>query len=151
MKRFLQLIIFTLIFTSCNDCEYGSEPTMNLQFTHDHTNHEGEYYPPDYDKVILAGSDSVLTFSHSLKYPLSIVSDTTTLIFSNNEQIDTLSIKYTRNFDFESKECGYTVTLSDFQNLKETTFDSVTIFTSTSSQSLLKELNRNEYYIIIYN
>ncbi|NME72593.1 DUF6452 family protein [Flammeovirga aprica] len=150
MKQLLQLIIMMMIFTACNECQYGDEPIMDLHFSYDYGKSEGDYNPPDYDYVNFLGSDSVIAFSYELAYPLSIVSDTTTLVFSGGDQRDTLSIKYKRNFNFQSKECGYTVTLSDFQTLKETTFDSVSFQIIEGSQSIYHD-SKNQYFINIIN
>ena len=70
--------------------------------------------------------------SHLYAIPLSLVSDTVTYIFSfcsrteNGQPVptrtETLSFKYRRNFNFESRGCGFTVTLDSFQVLETSTF-----------------------------
>lgn len=132
-----------MIFTSCKDCEDTSEPTAIIIFRNEYV---------EYDKVKGVNSDSIIGVANfDGDYPLSIISDTTTLLFYKAYSIDTLSIRYNRNFDFESKECGFTVTLSEFQSLDQTSFDSVSFEIRESSYSYPVELKKNEYVIEIFN
>lgn len=143
IKKILLLLGYIIIISSCENCEDQSEPEALLQFHNTFM---------EYDKAQGLGSEQFINgpFDHQM-FPLSITSDTTTFLFHNQESIDTLSISYKRNFVFESNECGFTVTLSEFKNLEETSFDSIAFEINESTYLQPFELNKNEYFISIYN
>jgi len=146
MKPSKNLLIYLLLLSSlfsCKNCEDQSEPEATLQF------HNSAIL---YEKAQGIGSDQIIygPFEYQ-SFPLSIISDTTSFIFHSEASVDTLAISYKRNFVFESNECGFTVTLSDFKNLKATTFDSIAFNVNQSTDLQLIERNKNEYFISIYN
>lgn len=143
MKNLFILVLIILIFTSCVDCEDTSEPLAIFLF-------KNEYV--EYKEVRGINSEDIINVTNfDDGYPLSIVSDTTTLLFYDTASIDTLSIRYKRNFDFESNQCGFTVTLSDFENLPQTSFDSLSFKIYESSDGYPVASKKNLYVVEIFN
>ncbi len=125
MRILLSVIFISVLIASCCECEDNDEPNAGIIFEQDSVG---------YFAIKGIDSDSIIeVYSDEYNFPLSIVSDTTTMIFYGTESTDTLSIKYKRDFSYEGKCCGFTVVLSDFQSLDLTTFDSVKFSISPSS------------------
>ncbi len=146
MKKTTVIFTILLFLSACKDCEDTSEPQSLIFF-------QGSTYERAVGiSAVGISAGKNVTFIDADEYPLSIVSDTTTYIFYNGELTDTLSIKYNRDFIFESEKCGFTVTLNSFQLLESSSFDSVQfeIYESTN-EFILGRIKRNGYHIYVYN
>ena len=152
------------ICNACDDpCEDNSEPTVNVNLYR--RDFEGNFFC----KIEVLNINTNLNDStyespsHLYAIPLSLVSDTVTYIFSfcsrtENGQLvlaktETLSFKYRRNFNFESRGCGFTVTLDSFQVLETSTFKKekvkFKIYHSTGGGLFSTTSEKNEYTIEI--
>ncbi len=143
MKKLIGLFFVVVLYFACTDCEDDSEPVAKVYFM------SGKN---DYECIMGLNADGIKDSVYAKRqYPLSIASDTTIYVFYGTETNDTMAISYLRNFSFESSECGFTVTLSDFENLEMTTFDSVLFNIKETSRNLLLEKKQNAYIIEIYH
>lgn len=135
------IFIGSIIINACRDCEDMNEPVANIFFIN-----------YSYDSIKgLQNSDLLHSLPKNINYPLAINSDSTTFVLYDSLSIDTLCFRYKRMFHFESKECGFTITLDSFQNLEATTFDSVAFIVHDESYEFPFKSSRNEYYIEVYN
>ena len=144
MNYLFRLLLILFFFgTSCQGCEDTTEPILIIDLIY------LDYF--DYTYIRGVNSDEEIPIDYSVfKIPVAINSDTTTYLLYGGGIIDTLAISYERKFDFESKHCGFTITLDSFKLLNESSFDSVVFTIVESSYHTMFKSNQNEYYIEIY-
>lgn len=65
--------------------------------------------------------------------PVSIIDDTTTVIFEAESHTDTLTIAYTRDVEAESLRCGVRLFLKNIRVTAPTTFERVDIYSISNS------------------
>ncbi|MDX1408818.1 MAG: DUF6452 family protein [Saprospiraceae bacterium] len=161
MKRPLESLImltcsvFTLMYYggSCVappiPCEDRDEPTSIVHFTESEPNYQNVYALNT--SVVWSGEFDFIEEGNYQGWvkalPVSLVADTTIYVFEGARHIDTLAFTYTRDVRFESVDCGFTVTLHDFELLTQSTFSDVSFITHTgtgSHASRPKGLTTNE-------
>lgn len=137
MKYILTILFLANLFQSCTKCGDNSEPHADIHFNN---------VDMEVDSIKALHSDDFILFEVKNRgFPLSMVSDTTTYLFFKDDKIDTISIQYKRNFTYQSDECGFIINLSDFQNLPQTTFDSIKFYIG------YYEYDGYEYLLEVYN
>ncbi len=141
-QSFKLLCLFTFFLSSCTLCEDTSEPAANLV----------PYITEEYNYIQAINATGKIDMTlQTVSLPLNMNSDTCTYLFYGTNHTDTLSFKYRRAFDFESKQCGFTITLHSFEKLSTTTFDSVAFTILDYSTEFPINVNENDYQIEIFN
>lgn len=103
------------------------------------------YWKSHYKKVEVLRSGTYDSIPDLDYFPISLVSDTTSFVFTDIENnTDTLTISYERNFYFQSKACGYVLDIEDMKSESQTTFKDVYIEHVYNEYPIL-------YSITVYN
>jgi hypothetical protein len=139
MKIEYIIILFTMIFASCKNCEDNSEPTLTPFFA-DYSNYELYY-----------GIGGIDTLKMTYELPIAINSDTSIYIFMDSVKMDTLGISYKRIIKYDSEKCGFSIILDSFKLLDKSTFDSAKFKIHDYTATMLGHRNKNEYEVILYH
>lgn len=138
MKNKLFLFLIICLLSACRDCEDTGEPTLVTYFD------DGS----SYEKVYGLGGADTLPMNYEI--PIAINSDSSIYILFNAEKTDTLGISYKRVVKYESKECGFSVTLDSFKLLEISTFDSAEFKIYEDNKSYFLSSSRNSYEVALY-
>lgn len=120
LLRNIVLMLFGALLVSCN-CDEREELEIEISYS----SGDGFKYPAVfYREVIVRHNNEEVSITDSTnEYPLGIAADTSQYIFVADTMRDSITIVYRREFDFQSKKCGYTFTLHDLSIVEsETSF-----------------------------
>ncbi len=127
-------IAFFIGFYGCNVCDNHKEPTIRASFSCG-------------IKVInVAALDANRPLENFSKLPINLSLDYTIYVVESIDGFDTLCIGYDRMFNYESKECGATISIRNMHVLPGTTFSNVVI-----ESNQVFESNQLYYEILIDN
>jgi len=114
------VMIWLLASNGCRyevPCDPTREPYCHLTFTYDSA------FSP-YQKAFLPQSlrpQNYVDLTSTDSLPFSLRSDTTVFVLQSPERIDTIGLRYVRNIQYQTKECGLVITLESFRILPFTT------------------------------
>jgi len=114
-------VVASLMFLSdCRPCEPNASPGLSVAF-------RGQ---KNYNSVKTIEPATVLyqdNFQNSFFLPLWVGAEKLSFVFANGISSDTLSVAYTRTFQFNSKSCGYQYKLSDLKVIKPNSFKNLVV------------------------
>lgn len=124
------------LFVSCDaeeSCVALTTRRYNIGFFAQDTTGAKVARSRNFDLVRALGSDSLFYSRREagvtgLGLALNTAADTTTFVFENDGEADTLRLAYTRNFRLISPDCGLEVRITKPEVVKHT-FDSVAVLT----------------------
>ncbi|ANQ52193.1 hypothetical protein MY04_4858 [Flammeovirga sp. MY04] len=138
-KQLFLLLCFSILLPSCEECGVSSEPKVSIY------NEDGRHLEDHFNKVEVLRNGKYESIEIIDYFSISLVSDTTSFVFTDIENnTDTLTISYERNFYFQSKACGYVLDIEDMKSESQTTFKDVYIEHVYNEYPIL-------YSITVYN
>jgi Family of unknown function (DUF6452) len=124
IKKYLTNCLCWILLIGCASCTKrccdGSEkaPTLELQTC-------SSIRPSDFTIYALDEKKKPQLVPNWSVLPISIISDTTTYIFSRGQKSDTLTLSYKRKFYYESERCGFMVQIENLKMVEKlSSFDS---------------------------
>ena len=130
----LLIMMAALFLISCDDtiCSNLYTSNINISFFDSQSRNSKTLIV---DSIGALGTDSIFYREDTASLyilPVNTISDSTVFIFFSNENIDTITVSYTRTISLLSKDCGYSQAFEQL-NVPYTSFPEVIVKSSVLS------------------